>query len=135
VAKKMSYTDPETGAVFPESVWLPLGVYIDFARGSGKVVFNGYVSPAVAAAALGYFLGLTNVPAKAPVGQKEYVLGHQELLAFATHPPTGATHLDTDSAASYELAAARLDTPAPTAGDPSRMVSFFDQAADLNLGP
>lgn len=134
MAKQMSYTDPSTGAVYPESVWLPLGVYVDFAGGVGRVVFNGYATPAVAAAALGYFTGATSVPAKSPVAQKEYTLNRQELLVFATHPPTGATHLDTDSEASYELALARLDTPAPTAEEPDRKVSFFAAATDLTLG-
>jgi hypothetical protein len=134
VAKQMSYTDPATGAVFPESVWLPVGVYVDFAGGTGRVVFNGYASLAVAQGAAAYFYGLTDVPAKAPVAQKAYTLDRAGVLQFASQPPTGQTHLDTDSAAAYELADARLDVPAPTADDPFRMVSFFAGAADVTLG-
>jgi hypothetical protein len=134
MAKVMAYTDPNTGAVFPQSCWVPVGVYVDFASGAGRVVFNGYATPDVAGAALAYYFGLSDVPAKFPVAQKEYVLGKAELLQFASAPPVGASHLDTDSDAAYALAAARLDVPAPTQADPSATASFFAGATDVALG-
>lgn len=106
MAKLMPYTDPETGAEHPRSVWLPMFEAADMVARRARIVFLGFASPAALAAGL------------RPVGQREFLAEGDAFLAFVAAPPDGATLLDAVSNACYALAA----------GDP-----FFAGAADVEV--
>lgn len=135
MAKVMSYTDPGTKAVYPESTWIPLGVYTDFGVPAGRVVFLGYATRAVAAAKLKFSLGLPGGEDASPIGAKDYAVPAPTLRAYALGAPTGPTRIDDDSGVAYDVATNTKDTD-PVTRRPStaeNAVSFFDGATDVNL--
>jgi hypothetical protein len=137
MAKVMSYTDPGTHAVYPESTWIPLIVAPDFASAPpiGTVVFLGYATKAVAAAKLKYALGQPGGQDAMPIGSKRYTVPAAALQAYALGAPTGPTRIDDDSGIAYDVAANTLDTD-PVTRLPSAArgaVSFFQGSADADL--
>ena len=134
MAKLMSYTNTRTGAIYPESVWVPTGVYIDAPGPDVRLVFGGYKDIATAAGAIAAGLGVPGAVRLDQVGCKEYHLTLAQYQSMATSAPSGATLLDAISKAAYAVALACLDTP--STDDPAVKVSFFHDAtdADLNLG-
>jgi hypothetical protein len=132
MAKKMAYTDPQSGAAFAESVWLPLGVFIDFSGPHGNVVFMGYATQTIAAKKLLAVLDLPGGENKAVIGTKSYPLTADQCRTLAMAAASG-TMLDALSTICYQIAADTPDTPAPTEQEPNRKVSFFHDATDVDL--
>lgn len=133
MAKKMNYVDPQTGAVYPESTWLPLGIYTDFSGPTARVEFLGFATEAIARSMLMAVLGVPGGVKKAPVGAKSYSLTADQTRALAVAAPQGATMIDAMSYPAYDVAEETLDVPAPTAEDPDNKVSFFNDAVDVVL--
>lgn len=132
MAYKMTYTDASTGATFPESVWLPMGIYTDFSQPNGNVVFLGYATKEIATANLLYVMGMGG-QSRAPIGSHSYPLSAEKTRTLALSEPKGSTVLDVMSSLGYEAATTILDKADPTEEDPGRMVSFFDGAEEINL--
>lgn len=133
MAKRMSYTDPITGAEYPASVWLPGESNVNALNGHGRVTFFGYKDAATARENLMYALGLTNTPPTyGVIGLKAYDLTKSEVISISLAPAVGATGLDVVANAIYALAAARLEG-SPPAGEPDNRVSFFHGADDIDL--
>ena len=137
MAKQMSYTDPNTGAVFPSSTWIPVGIYIDASQPSVKIDFLGYKDQATAANVITTSLGMTNNPKKGSVGSKSYTLTPAQFQSFALAAPVGANTLDVISADCYTIAMTTLDTDSatPDPDHPGQFIkqSFFANATDVVL--
>ena len=146
MAKQLSYEDKNTGAVFPNSVWLPVGVYIDVSGPNVKIDFLGYKDKAAAAAVIGTSLGMPNLTKHGSIGSVSYTLSKAEFAALATATPVGASVLDVISTVCYEVAGASAqnthDDPAnpahPDPNDatktiPAGQLGFFHAAVDVNL--
>ena len=133
MAKLMAFVHPDTGMEYPDSVWLPIGIYTDFSAPSGNVVFNGYPTQTLATVALKHSLGLPGGRFVAPVAQKSYPLSAAEVQALAASTPTPPNMIAAMSVPAYVKAMMTLDVPAPIEGQPDRKVSFFADATDVDL--
>ena len=145
MAKQMSYTDPNTGAVFPAAVWTAIGVYIDVSGPDVRLVFPVYKDKTAAAIVVGKALGIPafqNTAKYSPIGSVAFTLSQAEFAALATSPPVGATLIDAISEACYKVAESSTQNrkPGPDVEDPQNpghfkpsTLPFFHGATDVNL--
>lgn len=130
MAKLMSYVDPNTDAVYSQSVWFPVGVYCDFSTPTVNIVWNGYSSLQHAQSILAFAFGNSDAVKKNCIGQKSYILTQEEFIQFAANLGNNSqTLLDHIAAVAYQIAESRLDT----LNDEEEMVSFFATASDISL--
>ena len=120
MAKKMSYADTKTGFTFPDSIWVPYGIFIDASNNSCRIEFLGYAS----LAALGQ--------KKAPVGTKSYSLTMAQFAQFGGMPAVGETNFEVIMNACYAIAA-EIDDVVVNPNDLSLNENFFKDATDVVL--
>lgn len=135
MAKQLSYEDPDNGAVFPESVWLPVGIYIDVSGPNVKIDFLGYKNKDVAAAIIKSSLGVPDAAAnrKGTIGTKSYSLTQAEYAALAMAAPVGSTVLDVISNVCYTAIANSTQHLIDDPDDPEKQIGFFAKAKDVNI--
>lgn len=133
MAKRMAWTDPNTGTVYPDSTWLPLGVYIDFSGPTVRAEFLGFATEDIARKVLMSVLGVPGGKKYSPIGSKAYTLDAAASRAMAGGKPATTSMIDAVSSPCYAVAETTLDVPAPTDAEPDRKVSFFSGATDVTL--
>lgn len=134
MAKQMSYTDQVTGVVYPDSVWFPVGVYIDVSGPSVKVDFLGYKDAATAAGVLGKSFGAPGAQSRGAIGVKSYNLTPAQFVALSTSDPNQGSLLNDLAASCYEIALSTFDVQDPAfPEDLTKKVSFFSGAADVTI--
>ena len=101
--KQLNYTDASTGANYPDSVWLPLGLGLDHTALNASITFLGYAS----LTALG--------TGKQPIGSHKYQVSGAAYEAMASGVVNGANLLEVISNACYGA----IDD------------EFFDEATDI----
>lgn len=130
MAKALAYTDSNTGAVYPDAVWLPVGVYIDASGPSVKIDFLCYINKATAAETMESALGVPDTVKKNPLTSVSYTCTQAEFATLATGTPSGSTNLDVVSAACYAVAASSTQNLKKV---DDVEVGYFSDATDVDL--
>jgi hypothetical protein len=112
MAKKLSYTNPTTGTISPDSYWIPVQINLDVVSRRGIVLFCGWNDQAARSSGL------------QGIGHKAYDIDSAAYEMFFSPMAMDSEHCNAVKAA-YLFASSVLDVPA---GEEN--VSFFDGATD-----
>lgn len=117
MAKQMSYTDPHTGAVFPESYWRVGKINVDIHGLYAEITFYGYANSDC------------RQGGKNQIGSRGYLLQGQAFLAAWQQEITLQKSV---AQICYETAVATQDVAGPVGPNgEAQFVSFFEGATDV----